>query len=281
MHNDFRPVHSQSEVELSGAGTYVGSVSTYYLQDWLDLHGLTARHCADVLSRAEGCELEGSGHGADRRSSGLSGEQAWMLAAEAMRSSFPHAAELIGDVRHQTVRTFGADRTSATRPFTILAGDNRPMVFVRHSGRIADMLTIAHEFGHALQAVASGGGFVPPVDRELAAFLSELALLRLLATEYPELHRATLAAWRAANRSYLVRDGKALAAALEDRRSVYRYAWNYPIARVLASECAAELPVPARWAIFEHRLPLPGLVSFLGCARRNSRSCDAACLMIA
>jgi hypothetical protein len=81
--------------------------------------------------------------------------------------------------------------------------------------------------------------------RQCENALSALALLARLPAHLPALHPLALAAWRAANRHYLSRDGATLARALRDRASPYHYSRNYPIARVLASECLAQLPAAA------------------------------------
>jgi hypothetical protein len=197
-----------------------------------------------------------------------------------MLSSFPQSAELIKNVRDHSVRVFHADRAQASRPFTVQT-DSYPIVVLSYRGRIVDLLTVAHEFGHAVQSLASGRGFVPPVNREICAFLSELALLKMLRSELPALHRLASTAWEAGNRNYLGRHGRVLALALRDPQARYHYSWNYPVARVLASQCSEHLPTGALWSIFENRISLSGIVSFLDCSQRNSRSCTGACLSLA
>jgi hypothetical protein len=104
--------------------------------------------------------------------------------------------------------------------------------------------------------------------RQCENALSALALLARLPAHFPALHPLALAAWRAANRQYLSRDGAALARPLRDRASPYHDSWNYPIARVLASECLAQLPAAALWPIFENPVRLSGILTFLGCTRQ-------------
>ncbi|HEY5817004.1 MAG TPA: hypothetical protein VIU14_01200, partial [Mesorhizobium sp.] len=118
------------------------------------------------------------------------------------------------------------------------------------------------------------------VNREICAFVSELALLKLLRTELPTLHRLASAAWQEGNRNYLERDGKLLALALKDSHAPYRYCWNYPIARLIASRSFEHLPTGALWSIFENRISLSAIVGFLDCSQRNSRSCTGACLSL-
>lgn len=258
----------------------IGAARGYGLHDWLDLHGLTARQCESLLHRT--C-ISASGPSPDGRRSrtcDLSGDQAWQLAAAALLARFPQAAELIKAVGDKTVRVFHPDRARLSRPFTIQA-DGCPMVVLSYRGRFVDLLTLAHEFGHAVQVVAGGHSFVPPVNREICAFVAELALLKLLEAEFPVLHSFALSAWEAANRNYLGRDGRVLALALRDSQARYDYSWNYPVARLLASQCSEHLPNSALWSIFENRIPLSGIVSFLDCSQRNSRSCTGACLSLA
>jgi hypothetical protein len=266
---DFLVTDARVPVSISASS----SAKRYYLADWLGLHGLTARQCENVLARAR--HLEPGGQTDAAAPSGLTSDQAWHLAADALRSALPAGVTAIEAVRTGTVRAF---RTGARgrRPYTF-AGPH-PVVALDYSGRVADLLTVAHELGHAVQLGATAG-FVPPVVRELCAFLSELALLDHLRAASPALHPLALAAWSAATRHYVGREGKALAAALQDPRSIYHYGWNYPIARVLASECH-EYP-NALWPIFENRTRLSGILTFLACARHGSPACSGACLTIA
>lgn len=279
LDNGNASVFNDRHVEYNCAN---GISAKYYLNDWLDLHGLNARQCETILSQAGDLDFNRDASTLCSRPCNLSGELAWRLAADAMASSFPQAAGLIKNVQATSVKAFSTDCARLERPHTVLIGQDRyPTVFLNYHGRIVDLITVAHEFGHAVQISASGGRFVPPVNRELCAFVSELLLLKLLLAELPDLHPFALAAWQVGNRTYLARHGRALALALTDASSVYQYGWNYPIARVLASECIDQLPTGAQWSIFTNRVPLSGIIGFLTCARRKSTSCTAACLTIA
>ncbi|MGZ2259396.1 hypothetical protein [Roseobacter sp. A03A-229] len=98
----------------------------------------------------------------------------------------------------------------------------------------ADLLALAHEFGHAVQIVASwsaGTGQMPPVARECCAFLAEQALLRHCAACFPVLtyaHHADDMIYFGANRD-------ALEDAMTNWQTGYRYEWNYPLARHVAA----------------------------------------------
>jgi hypothetical protein len=276
MHSNHLVADGVIPVSITGS---LSSRKRYCLTDWLELHGLTALQCEIVLARAidPGSDAPTA---AGTHPCGLTAEAAWQLAADALAAAFPDGAATVEITRRGAVRDFRPRGPRSRRPFTFPAGPNRPVVALDYDGRIGDLLNVAHEFGHAVQ-IAATGGFVPPVSRELCAFLSELALLARLGIHLPALHPLALAAWRAANRHYMVRDGAVLARALRDRASPYRYDWNYPVARVLASECLAQLPGGALWPIFENRARLAGILTFLGCARHGSTSCSGACLTIA
>jgi hypothetical protein len=276
MHHD--PDSSEAPLARARVAARVGSASRSDLRDWLELHGLTCAHCEDVLSWIGPGRAEHAGP--VDRGCGQSADEAWDLAAHAMLLTYPWADALIRDVRDRTLRSFGTDRATGFRPFTAPGTDRYPVVSLAYRGRIVDLITVAHEFGHAVQMVARDNRFVPPIARELAAFLSELALLDLLARADPAMHRAARAVWLACERNYLVRDADRLASALKDPASPYRYCWNYPIARVLASGCAAHLPAATRWSLFEDGIPLAGLVRFLACDHRARTRCGGACLRL-
>ena len=166
-----------------------------------------------------------------------------------------------------------------SRPLTLKHPETGvPMVSFAWRGHVADLLTAAHELGHALQIVASPCDFVPPVIRELCAFIAELALLEALRTQDPPMHRLARATWIADNVRYIGRHRELLERALDDANSVYCYDWNYPIARILASDCFRTLPHAGQFQIFQNRISLGELVRFLNCEHRYSPSCDGACL---
>ncbi len=240
------------------------------LQDWLELHGLTARQCSEILSRAKDHVIGD----APPVSRGVSAAEAWRIAAEALDAAFPGMAAQVATTRDSAVLRLD---TSGIPPLTVplRAGST---IMMHYRGRIRDLLTLAHEFGHALQITATGGKFVAPLTREICGFLAELALLTWLRDERSALHEGALAAWRADNASYLGRHAAALDTALRDPGSPYVYGWNYPIARVLASECSSQVPARTQWAVYEDRISVAGLATFLGCSRRAGPRCNRACL---
>ena len=105
----------------------------------------------------------------------MSGKTVWQLAADALLQLWPEQKQLITTTAKSTVVHFHVE---VEQPRTIDNGpDAPPEVYINYQKRIEDILAVAHEFGHALQIVANQSRFTPPILRELAAFISELALL--------------------------------------------------------------------------------------------------------
>ena len=128
------------------------------------------------------------------------------------------------------------------------------VVTLDFAGDPADVLCLAHEIGHAVQLTVRSNDFVAPVQREIAAFLSELVLLN----ETYSLSTIGLhAAWHADNREYYAADIQALKTALSDPRTPYTYRWNYALARPLASAAFDCLSVDDLWRVFcgQHTVP--------------------------
>ena len=192
---------------------------------------------------------------------GLSAEAAWAMAASAMREAYPHGAEAIGRAERGCECDFAPGGDQKTVPYTMpAAGGRPPFVRVQFRGRPGDLLTVAHEFGHAVQLMVCDGHFVSPVVRETAAFLSELALLGHLRDGHPALYARARAAWLADDRIYLDQDGQDLLHTLHTPCAAYQYRLNYPLARLAAVTSEARLPMALRWAVFRNRLPLHALV---------------------
>ena len=122
-------------------------------------------------------------------------------------------------------------------PFTLDRGaDMPPLVSLHWRATPADPLALAHEYGHAAQIAAThatGSGPMPPLAREVCAFLAELALLDQM-SGWRDTRQALHAAHMADDTIYLGRDATALRAALEDPVRPYDHRWNYPPARILA-----------------------------------------------
>lgn len=244
------------------------------LSDWLELHGLTASDCQKILSQSSLTCQYGNEDG--RHPCNLKAELAWEISANALQRLYPVQSGLIEETKATTILNFSPCRAG---PMTMPTDDpGSSIVVLTYTGRVQDLLTMAHEFGHALQAKVCRGKFVPPVNREICAFLSELALLDYLNAVDPCLQSRATAAWAEANNHYVGQCGHALGQALTKTSTSYRYGWNYAIARPLTSRAFASVPRRMLFGFFNNRVSLSGLVRFLGCGMRKNPSCDGACL---
>lgn len=218
---------------------------------WLALQDLTVAQCLALLDGhrlPDGPETQ-KGRAQDTPLvPDLSAMAAWDLVAEAVAMLVPETASF---VRQQAVVCFDPPQG---RAFTLHdAGAGVPLVACPWSGRARDLLTLAHEFGHAAQIMASPpGAAMPPVLRETCAFLAEAALLEhaagrgLLTGVAPLLQQV----WQADTQRLLGRQARPLRQALTRPEAAYDYGWNYPIARALALRLwqSAPITIPALFA---------------------------------
>jgi len=120
-------------------------------------------------------------------------------------------------------------------PHTLDCGtDAPPEIAVRTLESATDLLCLAHESAHAAQILLSRGSFMPPVTREVCAFLGEIGLVEWTRTHAPSLFPALAAAWMRDDSTYCGTDLEALSQALEDLQTPYEYRMNYPLARAAA-----------------------------------------------
>lgn len=128
-------------------------------------------------------------------------------------------------------------------PHTIDLGVGRPpKIVMPWRNRPEDIVCLAHEVAHALQIHLSNHEFMPPMARETCAFIGELMLLTWAAKNRSDLAVRLDAVWRSENRSYLIKDGDNLLAALQYPNAPYNYRMNYPLARLMAIELFATAP---------------------------------------
>jgi len=202
----------------------------HLMADWLGLHQLEAAQCWTLLQH--GLEQRAKGPQVKTLGVDLDAVQAWQLAATALTQAFPDLADLIAAVHSNTRTEFDVDAEKYPRAFTLHGGENGyPVVVCAYRPHLRDLLTLAHEFGHALQIKASGAAFMPPAYREVCAFVAEQALLRHCP---PKWQQGMQQIWQQATGKYLGADLAQLQDALHAPGSPYTYRWNYPVARILA-----------------------------------------------
>jgi hypothetical protein len=234
-----------------------GWTRRHNLSDWLALHELDPPLCRRILGAAAS---EFGGAAVGRNGPGLGNHRlapdiAWSRAVDAMCASFPEQRSFIEDTFARMSRELVSDGKSSHRALTLDNGPAAyPTVIYRYLGKPSDALVVAHEFSHALQIRASRGKFVTPIMREVCAFIGEMALLSRSLDADAAQHRRLLQVWHDDNRKYFESDGDALDRALHDPDTAYRYCWNYPIARYIATRIAEPRPRENLWVIFEGKL---------------------------
>lgn len=206
------------------------------ITEWLEFNKLTREAILRQLALIEPLDVDALDRSEFQLHLGLSVDEAWALCAESMRVAFPGLKAEIDKIEVEAPKCLPPKRTKHPKPFTYDLGFQRlPFVSLHYQDRPADLLAMAHEFGHALQIVASwksGEGQMPPVARETCAFLGELAVIHHSQVRFPLLSFSH----RKADTNYFDNKTQELKIAIQDGRAPYSYGWNYPIAR-LAARC--------------------------------------------
>lgn len=208
--------------------------------DWMNLHDLEAIDCKRIIECSsipvnfDSAQFKG----VFTTRHGLSADDSWVLAAEGLGVGIPLLGPLIQHTRENTKTVFNLSPQKRSRAYTLNDGGNGyPLVSCDYQNLIADTMTIAHEFGHAVQQVACEGRFIVPVMRETCAFVSELALHSFLRRENHELHEGAEKILLRDNNKFLGKYFDDFLVALDSPHLPYRYQWNYPIARVFSVQC--------------------------------------------
>ena len=231
-----------------------GKPKRHNLADWLALHDLDPSLCRQILSAATrqvGSQPADYGKLASEEDA-LDPDDAWLTVVDAMCAFFPTRRSIIEDTFDKTskVRSYNSNKTR--RALTIDNGDGAyPTVIYTYFGRASDLMVVAHEFAHAVQIASSSGRFVTPIIREVCAFVGEAALLTHSRNIDNDLYLRLCQIWSNDDNKYLMADGEELNAALNNPDSVYRYCWNYPIARYLAIEISRKCTQERMWMLFE------------------------------
>ncbi len=213
--------------------------------DWLTLHGFDIVQLRDMIAAVWTRGIEGPfSHCVGFPEGAISpGELPDISTREAACSTIiapafskvfpdvPQLRSMLERVRFETLRS-----GEGQRPHTIDKGKGEAPVVVMEwcSGSAESLMQLAHEMAHALQIMLSEHHFMPPVAREVCAFLGELVVMDHVRTRAGELFGDLLQIWGRDNGSYLGSDLELLRQALEDVSGAYDYRFNYPPARLMA-----------------------------------------------
>jgi hypothetical protein len=203
-------------------------------------------------------------------------DEAWSLVAKSLYEYFPDASAEITQVRDHAPRGLTPNKDKHPQSFTYQQPDGQlPYISCHYRGRAVDLIHMAHEFSHALQIVASGPGLMPPVAREVCAFIGEQVIIDY--SGIPQKQRKALKqSWLFENSIYLGRDLVLLETALGQPETTYDYRWNYPIARIVAIHmCSTADNV---WPLFKSGEDSRSLLNFGDVfAGKHSNTCGRFC----
>ena len=213
---------------------------SFTTQDWLNLHGFEPKALTRLLTAYERKARPRDAGKSDSLQS-ITAKDAWGLAAEALVKHLPALEDQILYVRDFCEVDLEAAEND--KPYTLDRGVGvMPLVSICYRKTAADVLCVAHEFGHALQYHLVQGRFVTPVIREIAAFTAERALLDHMKRADVAAAAALERAWQHDNGIYLEGDLHALTEALRAPETTpYDYRHNYPLARLYV-EARVSLP---------------------------------------
>jgi hypothetical protein len=204
------------------------------VQDWLDLHELTSK---EVL---EYCDQIQSTYQPDiikAQASNASGGLTLNFDKSLECLVLPSLKELLSgqDFDLSSVKIVRCKAGELDLPYTKWCDEiSAPEIHLVWSGSANDLVCLAHEMAHAAQMILSKNKFMPPVAREVCAFLGELALIRFAKAQSDALHKELCGVWNRQNRRYLGSDIAQLGDDLKTEFAPYKYSHNYPLARLAA-----------------------------------------------
>lgn len=223
------------------------------LGDWLDLHGLdhqTCRHLLDEIRR-ESAKIPAYRTKSDQQSLSLDPDGVWAKITSTMCIFLPEHQNFIEETFERSKKIAIAGQGKSRKALTIDHGPAQyPTIMYNYFGKISDLFVVAHEFGHALQIRASEGEFMPPVMREVCAFISEGALLSSFSSEDSSLAENMIKYWNKSNQRYFGNLAIKLEGSLNNNDAIYEYGWNYPIARFLALRISKNFSRDLVWRVF-------------------------------
>ena len=231
-------------------------ITLYQVSEWLALHGLNRELLQDIISAYRVSELRatpafpmpeipdiGRNVTDDQHAAFLTIVQPAVLGAFHESASVKAAlAEIV----------FVASTDDSQPPHVIDHGHGRnPTVSMAWKNDAESLMHLMHEVSHALQINLSQSNRMPPLAREVCAFLGELTLMAYVHRQGPSsLLRALLDVWHSHNTRYLGDDLEHLSEAILTDSAAYHYRHNYPIARLVACELFTQGSGPWLEALF-------------------------------
>lgn len=201
------------------------------LEDWLRLHGMTASELLDALDLVKDSTQEARENIVGRS------RKIHIQQTEALGWIERSIQEFIPDVPLGILRNVPILKQRDEMEFPCVTFDGSgttPIIYCNFDGSVEDLLTLAHECGHAAQFMMAKVNFIPPVWRETAAFLFELCIVEWLKQEAHEIWPQISCEAADRDKEYLGAVLRKLTKKLGFTSSAYYYQANYPPARVFA-----------------------------------------------
>lgn len=224
----------------------------HVLGDWLALHGLDKQTCLQLLDEIahESAKIPAYRSHPDQSLS-LDPDGVWTKVKSAMCRFLPEHQDIIEETFQRSTKIAVAGQGKSRKALTIDHGPEKfPTIMYNYYGEISDLFVVAHEFGHAVQIRASGGGFMSPVMREVCAFLSEGAMLSYCSADDSNFSEILSDHWYKSNRRYFETLAIKLKESLQHVDKIYEYSWNYPIARFIALKISDGFSKDLIWRVF-------------------------------
>jgi hemolysin-activating ACP:hemolysin acyltransferase len=206
----------------------------YFLEDWLELHGLTSEDVVTYCGMIRSKYLPDT---INAPSSGISQGMALDFGQSLESLVIPSLKELLSsnECDLSSVKIVRHKVGNLNQPYTEWCeNENAPVIHLVWDGNADDIICLSHEIAHAAQMILSKNMFMPPVAREVCAFLGELALIRCAKMQSDALFKNLCAVWLQENQRYLGSDVAQLADPLNVESYPYTYRHNYPLARIAA-----------------------------------------------
>lgn len=207
----------------------------YSVGDWLNLHNLTQREALEYCSAIKSaCRPEAANFPAPDSTVDLTfdlGEALRELILPSLENSIGISGASGWDL--SSVKIIQYESGKLDLPYTEWSdNDNAPVIHLVWSKSVGDLICLAHEMAHAAQMILSENSFMPPIGREICAFLGELAFIHCMRQHNATLYRALRSAWHSGSKYYFFEDTDMLVASLKKLSTRYTYRHNYPFALV-------------------------------------------------
>jgi hypothetical protein len=210
--------------------------------DWLTAHDLTSDTCQRLLKA--GCEALSlqSSPKPPRFDAPVTTPPGhlWKTCGQILSDHLPGLQTEIATVLSEVRVTFAPPPFRYRRAFTLHDdGRGTPYVYMPWRGVLADVPVLSHEFGHAVQVLASAGRDLPPAMREACALVAEDRICHALANDPlsqvdPALQQLAVLVQARAHH-FLHVEANALRDVLRTSDAQMNYRWNYPIAQAFVT----------------------------------------------